>query len=338
MCKLLFISSIKHLNLSENDPKFLKLCGIMEKGQKDGLGYFSSSGMIKAASFKDIQKENGVFDFTERKKVIREWNDPLVTENSLVIHSRTSTNAYGAEAAHPFNIDNAGNFFAHNGVVSVPKKHDFPVKTNNDSEYLGYLYHRGGQEALKNVQGYFAFMTYENNGFTIVRDNQATLFASRMTGTYQNIEESGSSMRGFSIDVITTVEKDLQEIANALDLEFTTPEKVKPFTAIRYKNGEFASYETLDLSEQKLIKDESYHKSIGKLGQGDYDGYNDDSLAISATLSGADQFDAGYRDGYDDALGNNLPKKYFQDPDYADGYQEGYADGYDDLFKEETRK
>lgn len=105
--------------------------------------------------------------------------------NTVVVHHRTSTNFPGIEYAHPFEFD--GHYMTHNGVVSVPGKHD--TKTQNDSEALLHHLIKTGYET-ETIQGYFSCFTLTKTETTVLVDDTAPIYTDGRVYSSHNLGES----------------------------------------------------------------------------------------------------------------------------------------------------
>lgn len=92
--------------------------------------------------------------------------------SDLVVHHRTSTNGQGINYAHPFEYQ--GNYLTHNGVVSVPDKHE--TLTTNDSEAL--LHHLIKTDfQTETIQGYFSCFILNKAGTIVLVDDKAPIYS-----------------------------------------------------------------------------------------------------------------------------------------------------------------
>jgi hypothetical protein len=91
---------------------------------------------------------------------------------SLVVHHRTSTNGDGIEYAHPF--DFLGHYMTHNGVVSVPGKHD--TRTTNDSEALLHHLVKTGYDT-ESIRGYFSCFILTSELTRVLVDDTAPIYS-----------------------------------------------------------------------------------------------------------------------------------------------------------------
>lgn len=98
----------------------------------------------------------------------------LIGENTdtLIVHHRTSTNGHGVDYAHPFEFQ--GHYLTHNGVVTVPEKHN--TLTTNDSESLLHHLIKNNYDT-KSIQGYFSVFIVTQNDTRVIVDNTAPLYS-----------------------------------------------------------------------------------------------------------------------------------------------------------------
>lgn len=89
----------------------------------------------------------------------------------IVVHHRTSTNGHGIEYSHPFEYQ--GHYLTHNGVISVPEKHD--TKTTNDSEALLHHLIKTGYDT-KSIQGYFSCFILSDKETQVIVDDTAPIY------------------------------------------------------------------------------------------------------------------------------------------------------------------
>jgi predicted glutamine amidotransferase len=216
------VTKIKNL-----DATLLKVRDLVCEANRDGFGYsisyksnLFSEKFIKPEDFVGLNKTLlhdkmmlPVFDNSHSLSHGSHGDRPL----AITAHGRTSTNWKGdVEYSHPFvKGDNA---FIHNGVVDVPRSHQFDLMTDNDSEYLANVYWKQGINGLSKISGYFAFMNLKLNGkLEVVRDNTASLYAAYVPDldTY----------------VFATTEGMITRLCTFLDVQCT---KVSPVTAMRY--------------------------------------------------------------------------------------------------------
>ena len=300
MCKLFFISEASHVKPEHRQA----LLNIMYRDQKDGLGVFSEEGYSKALSLKEmLYKPN--YSFTVKPQVMTMGNP--WGGHSLAIHSRTSTNKIDLMHTHPLIVDNC--LFAHNGIVTVPKKHDFLLHTSNDSEYLANVVNKKPLKDMAKIQGYYAFINWNGTEWTIGKDDTAQLHIAKIT----------SGKGGF---IISTKMQDIIEAAKVLEIKIDNVEDILPFTLLTIVNGEIVNVGELPRSEIKMAKGELFQKSIGKTYQDDRAFYNGNTK-----LSKADMFDLGYEKGMSDAASGIIDSTHdYEDNDYWEGYEEGYND------------
>ena len=309
MCKLLFLTNTKSLSIEDNLESILK---VMSVGNKDGIGLFSENGYLKALSVDDVFISDDTregFDFLSFSETIGEG---YCLGHSLAVHSRTSTNYLGLDYAHPFKVNKS--LFAHNGVVDIPE-HNYPVETKNDSEYLAHHFENNSFKALESVSGYYAFIhfNYDENVWTIGRDNQATLYCGL-------IEENNSL-------IFSTLKTDIFEIAKILDVSLKFVKEVKDYSFIQFKDSEIIKKGKLPSKKIERKKDALFEKSIGV-----------NRLSVvgdkkELKLSRVELFDQGYEDGYEDGLEGYRGHSSIQfpdSPDYCEGYEQGYEAAFDD--------
>ena len=92
--------------------------------------------------------------------------------SEIVVHHRTSTNGAGIAYAHPFEYK--GNYLTHNGVVTVPDKHD--TLTTNDSEAL--LHHLIKTDYnTETISGYFSCFILNDKTTTVLVDDTAPIYS-----------------------------------------------------------------------------------------------------------------------------------------------------------------
>ena len=183
MCKLFALTNLSKVTL---DYKFLNaIKTVVCCGQQDGFGYsvvdkqdnFFGEKLIDPNKFKRLE-------YKHRTDKIKFWVQELTTSwgnfkpknnKMMIAHGRTATNAKTIDATHPFNLN--GHSFIHNGIIYPDKDHKYPVKSNNDSEFLFHYYlDKGTDEVFKNISGYYAYMDLTPSKLTIVVDDRATLY------------------------------------------------------------------------------------------------------------------------------------------------------------------
>ena len=114
---------------------------------------------------------------------------------TLVVHHRTSTNGDGLAYAHPFEY--AGNYMTHNGVVTVPGKHE--VKTTNDSEALLHHLIKTGYET-KSISGYFSCFVLNPSETVVLVDSLAPIYTN---GRIYCSHKMGEDFRAIELMKIT---------------------------------------------------------------------------------------------------------------------------------------
>ena len=260
MCRIMSISNVS--KIKDLDAVMLKVRDLVCEANRDGFGYsvsyknnLFSEKFIKPDDFVGLNKTLThekmmlpIFDNSSSLSHGEHGDKPL----AIIAHGRTSTNWKGdVEYSHPFvKEDNA---FIHNGVVDVPRTHQFDLMTENDSEYLANVFWKHGHSGLSKIQGYFAFMNLKLNGkIEIVRDDTASLHAAY-------IPEIDSY-------VFATTESMITRFCTALSYQCT---KVSPVQAMRYftiqgtKVNHIATVsksqraKKLSIKEEKAFKDYS---------------------------------------------------------------------------------
>jgi hypothetical protein len=315
MCKLLFFSKIKGLEIEKKLTPILK---VMERGNKDGIGIFSESGYIKSLSLESLFYENAGPDFCENYIESISSGD-FLKGTSLAIHSRTSTNYIGVDYSHPFKVGD-NNFFAHNGVVDI-LENNYVLETKNDSEFLANYYFEKGRESLSNISGYFAYIALNSKIWTIGRDEMAELYCGK-------IVENDSY-------IFSTKKEDILEITKILSVTLKFLKRVKDYTEITFKNGLVVSQDKIPKKINIRVKDNLYNISMGKSENSGVfnssdrfeDSYEGFSNSVYSSGISAELFDLGFDDGVEAAdakMGVVFDNRYEDNADYLEGFSEGY--------------
>lgn len=316
MCKLLFFSKIYGLKIQENLGKILK---VLEQGNKDGLGIFGENGHIKGLDISDIISERkNIMPFLRAKKSNRDSHGELFNTSSLAMHSRTSTNKLGINYCHPFKVGN--NYFAHNGIVDVPKNHNYDLKTTNDSEYLASLYAHKKETGLDSVSGYYAFIHYDfdTNTWHIVRDDTAQLSCAY-------IPENDSF-------IFATKERDITDICKILGVSYDYILDVNSYTKIHFKKGNYIDSTSVPVKLSSRKKDDLFYKSMGSI-ETENNIYSIDSMLLNddrffaTSDSQLDDYQQGLEDGMND---KQMGVKFSNSEllEYSEEYYDGYFEGY----------
>ena len=260
MCRIMSLTNVS--KIKDLDATMLQLRDLVSKHNNDGFGYSVSyksnlftEKFIKPSDFVGLNKTLlhdkmalPIFDNSNSLSHGEHGEKPL----AIIAHGRTSTNLKGdVNYSHPFvKHDNA---FIHNGVIDVPRKHDFDLITENDSEYLANVFWKHGHSGLNRVSGYFAFMNLKLNGkMEIAKDNIASLYAAYIPA--------------LDSYVFATLENMIVEFCNNMQLQST---RISPVTSMQYfvVQGSKISASTsitksvkvkqLTASEKKAFKDYS---------------------------------------------------------------------------------
>lgn len=158
MCKHILINNFN----VDNDFKYIDKFSSMTS-DRDGYGAIIRTDQNGFITLKSLNLASFYLKLGEltRLKNIRD----------LVIHHRTSTNGSGLDYSHPFEYQ--GNYLTHNGVVSVPDKHD--TKTTNDSEQLLHHLIKTNYDT-KVIQGYFSCFILNKDTTTVLVDDTAPMW------------------------------------------------------------------------------------------------------------------------------------------------------------------
>ena len=172
------------------DKHLLAIRDLVCLANNDGFGYslswkdaLFSEKFVEPKDFKGMLKsvhpnmEHPLFEYSSgsiSEGTYHENTSPL----ALIAHGRTSTNWKGyPDYSHPFYNPLDEMAFVHNGVVDVPKQHNFKLQTENDSEYLAELFWKEGIKGLQDTSGYFAFFNLKKNGvMEVCKDDFARLY------------------------------------------------------------------------------------------------------------------------------------------------------------------
>jgi len=185
MCKIMGISNIEKIKSDELNNLTLILRNIVCEANRDGFGYaIAGGGELFAEKFlapEDFEGYEAKAIHPKMKEKIFKGADNWQVGNrpkkpkAIIAHGRTSTNYKGmVEYSHPFCNDEFA--FIHNGVVDVDFEKEYPLETDNDSEYLAHHFWTAGTKGLSEITGYFAFMNLNKDGkINIVRDDVAQL-------------------------------------------------------------------------------------------------------------------------------------------------------------------
>jgi hypothetical protein len=228
MCRIMCLSNVSKIKDADKLNKvMLKLRDVVSEANRDGFGYaVSYKSSVYSQKFLKPDDFVGLDATSLHAKMTlpifdnsASWESGIMGERplSIIAHGRTSTNFRGdVMYSHPFvNDDNA---FIHNGVVDVPRKHDYNLITDNDSEYLANVYWKHGTQGLSKINGYFAFMNLRLNGkVEIEKDNIAGLYAAY-------IPELDSY-------VFATMEKMILAFSNAMGYQTTS---ISPVQSMQY--------------------------------------------------------------------------------------------------------
>lgn len=170
MCKHLLIRDFSHEDISLI-KEFAEITY-----DKDGFGAIVRTNNNEIKTIKSVELASFYMDLTGL----------ILTEkiNELVVHHRTSTNGQGIDYSHPFEFQ--GNYLTHNGVITVPDKHD--VKTTNDSEAL--LHHLIKTDfETKSISGYFSCFVLNEVNTTILVDATAPIYSDGRVFSSHNLIE-----------------------------------------------------------------------------------------------------------------------------------------------------
>ncbi len=255
MCKLFFANKLKGIDLTILE----KLANNMEYGQKDGTGLILETEKdcfyLKADNFKELEQTLLGYKVCNLLKTACLISDPITNiktkvdlskVHTIAMHTRTSTNCLGPEYAHPFHI--GSNLFMHNGIVQVPDQHKYPTETDNDSEYLGYVFNYDFNK-LNEVSGYYAFINYnlKQKVWKIGRDSTASLFLSK------------HSKDGLCI---ATSESDIQNFQNIFKVK-SGKFRIKPFTMLQIGQKNVQVHDLARPKAKAIIDQTLMRKSMG---------------------------------------------------------------------------
>lgn len=159
MCKHILFNNFN----SNTDFEIIKEFARRSQNESCGYGYVirTTNGDIEWT--KNLSVESFYFDLGQRLA--------LGDVATLVVHHRTSTNKAGVEYAHPFEFK--GHYLTHNGVVSVPGKHN--TKTTNDSEALLHHLIKTNWDT-ETISGYFSCFVLTNDKTIVLVDDIAPIF------------------------------------------------------------------------------------------------------------------------------------------------------------------
>lgn len=159
MCKHILFNNFNY----KSDIKSLKTF-IEKTNENDGYGAIVRTIHGKIETLKSLSEGAFYIDLMKRLS--------SGDVQTLVVHHRTSTNLGGLDYAHPFEFK--GHHMTHNGVVSVPGKHD--TKTTNDSEEL--LHHLVKTNwNTEEVSGYFSCFVLTEAETRVIVDDTAPMFS-----------------------------------------------------------------------------------------------------------------------------------------------------------------
>jgi hypothetical protein len=256
------------------DKALLTIRDLVSEANRDGFGYaLSYKNSIFAEKFLSPSDFKGLNESAINPKMNLSIFDAPMTCTygergakgekvlAIIAHGRTSTNKKGyVEYSHPF-VSNDGQAFIHNGVVDVPRKHEYDLETSNDSEYLANVYWNKGLKGVSNVSGYMAFMNLQAGGqLSIVKDT-ASLY-----GAY--CEELQSY-------IFATLENMIVRFAKEMNLTVTKALEVNFMTAFNVRLNE--------VSEMRTFKKTAKEKRLTALERRAFKDYGKDYLSSSST-------------------------------------------------------
>lgn len=169
MCKHILFN-----NFQDTDIDVLKSF-ISSTYDRDGYGAIIRTKENKIEMIKSLDQSHFYIDVMRALPKIKD----------LVIHHRTSTNGDGIDYAHPFEYEK--NYLTHNGVVSVPGKHD--TKTKNDSEALLHYLIKSDYDTKK-ISGYFSCFILNKYGTTVLVDDVAPIYTDRRIFSSHQLDKS----------------------------------------------------------------------------------------------------------------------------------------------------
>lgn len=156
MCKHILITNFKKEDMT-SIYRFADLTS-----DRDGYGAIAR---MKNGEIKTIKSLNIAEFYTKLAGIV------ALKVSELVVHYRTSTNERGVDYAHPFEFQ--GNYLTHNGVVTVPGKHE--TKTRNDSEALLHHLIKTNYDT-ESISGYFSCFILNDTGTTVLVDDTAPIY------------------------------------------------------------------------------------------------------------------------------------------------------------------
>ena len=176
MCKHILIN-----NFTSSDLAALKLF-TDKTSDRDGFGAIIRTKSNDILTLKSLNQS----DFYLKLGMELVANDV----KDLVVHHRTSTNGQGLDYAHPFEF--RGNYLTHNGVVSVPDKHE--TKTTNDSEVLLHHLIKTNYQT-ETVSGYFSCFILNTTETIVLVDDKAPIYSDGRIYSSHKLGEGFQSVR-----------------------------------------------------------------------------------------------------------------------------------------------
>jgi predicted glutamine amidotransferase len=221
MCRIMAVTNLTKIEPEKLNEHLTQIRDLVCEANKDGFGLgLSFKKSTYAEKFTDPKDFKGIGLSSLDSKLDHPlfWYNGSLSYGELpsderplagIFHGRTSTNYKGMpEYSHPFVNEKSGDLFIHNGVVSIPKDHEFDLITKNDSEYLANVHWSKGINGVKDSEGYYAYLNLKKNGVTqLVKDDMANLY-----GAYCK------TLNGY---IFATIENMIHRYAKALKLEIT---------------------------------------------------------------------------------------------------------------------